>query len=240
MQGATTISQKLFAYHIISIHAPVQGATFQLESRKYLKNISIHAPVQGATLLGIRKSTEISISIHAPVQGATKLIPSRDQPLVFQSTLPCRERHPRLFSRFQNQKHFNPRSRAGSDVAYYFQFIFISIFQSTLPCRERQAPTVMVGRCNFISIHAPVQGATEIQSAHGRNICHFNPRSRAGSDIFCVFALQKHRYFNPRSRAGSDPRCALRNLGILTFQSTLPCRERQQKHTNNQFNFLII
>ena len=102
----------------------------------------------------------------------------------------------------------------------------------------------------LISIHAPLQGATQ-PAWERRNIPgDFNPRSLAGSDCCChpdrLFAL----YFNPRSLAGSDfgylvgffypydfnPR-SLAGSDIddnyykvmqTIFQSTLPCRERQQ------------
>ena len=57
---------------VISIHAPVKGATHDGPVERTVTDISIHAPVKGATcnstytvqLPGI-------ISIHAPVKGAT-------------------------------------------------------------------------------------------------------------------------------------------------------------------------
>ena len=79
---------------IISIHAPVKGATistpmrpgiignFNPRSREgsdslrgrltYVLQISIHAPVKGATSFMTRLLIELRISIHAPVKGATR------------------------------------------------------------------------------------------------------------------------------------------------------------------------
>ena len=82
--------------YVISIHAPVKGATPEEDHGRGHRHISIHAPVKGATPTTpprSRKATyfnprsregsdwsdpmshigEVLISIHAPVKGATKL-----------------------------------------------------------------------------------------------------------------------------------------------------------------------
>ena len=59
------------SYEIISIHAPVWGATTILFILSYVFTISIHAPVWGATTLHSYNKFSSSISIHAPVWGAT-------------------------------------------------------------------------------------------------------------------------------------------------------------------------
>ena len=101
---------------MISIHAPVKGATFYQRSNHDLNIyfnprtregcdvqekimdlipflISIHAPVKGATMATFDSEHYISISIHAPVKGAT--ITS----LVY----------------FPANSYFNPRTREGCD-----------------------------------------------------------------------------------------------------------------------------
>ena len=101
------------------------------------------------------------------------------KPRVFQSTLPRRERPPLIpaiavFGSFQSTlprrerlclrlfqpviRHFNPRSREGSDVGEWC-LIMAGVFQSTLPRRERPGTYIP-----------------------GNSACHFNPRSREGSD----------------------------------------------------------
>ena len=79
---------------MISIHAPVKGATDNEVAARVKTTISIHAPVKGATIMEYRNANKKGdISIHAPVKGATE----RFQPRPVSSS------------------NFNPRSREGSD-----------------------------------------------------------------------------------------------------------------------------
>ena len=96
--------------HVISIHAPVKGAT-SLRKRQEIHHadfnprsregsdvdghatgvgvvISIHAPVKGATPQVLHRLFEQVISIHAPVKGATIIIAHLPSVYLFQSTLP--------------------------------------------------------------------------------------------------------------------------------------------------------
>ena len=104
--------------YIISIHAPVWGATFRRKNNYSQQDanfnprtrmgcdlnalaslfvswrISIHAPVWGATGGLLLKSQIDYISIHAPVWGATKRSGKKWQyKLKFQSTHPYGVRH---------------------------------------------------------------------------------------------------------------------------------------------------
>jgi len=56
---------------LISIHAPVKGATGGSGRSPWRRQISIHAPVKGATAGYDVVYTIPGISIHAPVKGAT-------------------------------------------------------------------------------------------------------------------------------------------------------------------------
>ncbi len=166
---------------IISIHAPVRGATASLIASSSAIAISIHAPVRGATFLELRffvpvlyfnpRSREGSdrqifkiifyliISIHAPVRGATSL------PNLIVHSVP----------------NFNPRSREGSD---------------SLICN--------LSSKKEISIHAPVRGATGLskKSRQYRNISIHAPVR--GATLECFSFLVGINNFNPRSREGSD------------------------------------
>ena len=97
------------------------------------------------------------ISIHAPAKGATSFSTSESiLSIVFQSTLPRRERRTPARSKLSLSRYFNPRSREGSDrmqfpkcthSAHHFNprsregsdFLDLScsgmksVFQSTLP-----------------------------------------------------------------------------------------------------------
>ena len=118
MKGATLYSVCLRLGVVVSIHAPVKGATtacgpcrtwergFNPRTREGCDDVvdgdlggvilvSIHAPVKGATLgHGDGLAALGGVSIHAPVKGATGPSPSS-------STLDAR---------------FNPRTREGCDV----------------------------------------------------------------------------------------------------------------------------
>ena len=57
----------------------------------------------------------------------------------------------------------------------------------------------------WVSIHAPVKGATDRALDGGRHVDCFNPRSREGSDLQAgKVAIDQIAGFNPRSREGSD------------------------------------
>ena len=104
-------------------------------------------------------STGDGVSIHAPVQGATYKLDKAKKDWEFQSTLPYRERPPR-----------------SSWTGYQHKF------QSTLPYRERLPNPYQPRKVFQVSIHAPVQGATIINSRVCSCSRSFNPRSRTGSD----------------------------------------------------------
>jgi len=69
--GSDDSAEQTLISGLISIHAPLRGATW-LSYRPYgEKEISIHAPLRGATLTGIQALMDDIISIHAPLRGAT-------------------------------------------------------------------------------------------------------------------------------------------------------------------------
>ena len=74
---------------LISIHAPMKGATSLLDDGDSDVVISIHAPMKGATLGRARYILDADISIHAPMKGATFFrIPDMAAVGEFQSTHP--------------------------------------------------------------------------------------------------------------------------------------------------------
>ena len=73
MWGATKFKRQHVHVLAISIHAPMWGATGLADFILQLYDISIHAPMWGATQVrGIQRG-ECGISIHAPMWGATRL-----------------------------------------------------------------------------------------------------------------------------------------------------------------------
>jgi len=99
--------------------------------------ISIHAPAWGATFGDATCWFTFDISIHAPAWGAT-YIQTRE---------------------YDNNGHFNPRSRVGSDLFLCSNTVYLRI-----------------------SIHAPAWGATRFILVCVLPLDDFNPRSRVGSD----------------------------------------------------------
>ena len=167
---------------IVSIHAPVRGATMLTTSARTQKLFQFtlpcgerrptcqHPTLQHRFNSRSRAGSDKCLSVHV------------FSPLMFQFTLPCGERHPsdtvdylqsnvsihapvrgatqsEIHDRFHTRS-FNSRSRAGSDK------------------RGPWIPDFLI----VVSIHAPVRGAT----AYYVNIINvffcFNSRSRAGSD----------------------------------------------------------
>ena len=213
---------------------------------------------------------ETHISIHAPAKGATTGITLLMYFTVFQSSLPRRKRLNRCKDvqkaygisilapakgattatvRLKRwHRHFNPRSRKGSDLPQKRKRRYIRIFQSTLPRRERQYKAFLKCNAPAISIHAPAKGATKGKVNNYGNYINFNPRSREGSDAACHIRQKCSQYFNPRSREGSDQKPEIIRGSIINFnprsregsdrsgnlcpcycpvfQSTLPRRER--------------
>ena len=100
---------------IISIHAPLQGATRISGDSSGLDKISIHAPLQGATVANYISNNYVTISIHAPLQGATS-----------RRRLKCKCERISIHAPLQGAtkgaikpayyiQNFNPRSLTGSD-----------------------------------------------------------------------------------------------------------------------------
>ncbi len=146
---------------LISIHAPAQGATACPSAAKTAEVFQPTLPHRERRKIGPVVPDVYYISTHAPAQGATA----------------------QFWGVPQRRRHFNPRSRTGSDrphiaippVDNAFQstlphrerlYGLISAagevpFQSTLPHRERPAPPLSPRKTWIISTHAPAQGATD-------------------------------------------------------------------------------
>ena len=99
--------------------------------------------------------------------------------------------------------YFNPRSREGSDAKENGVKV-VSYISIHAPAK---GATNSCGCESFgldISIHAPAKGATISALRFFLPSCHFNPRSREGSDMTVTLRSFSETNFNPRSREGSD------------------------------------
>ena len=121
--------------------------------------VSIHAPAEGATFSALFPESVDVVSIHAPAEGAT-----------FVSTV--------------QRKHyacFNPRTRRGCDERSGVYLMTPKEFQSTHPQRVRQLPDFALRYFDYVSIHAPAEGATCLILKLNQTLS-FNPRTRRGCD----------------------------------------------------------
>ena len=94
-----------------------EGSDTRSRSNSSSRSISIHAPAKGATCLWSARLATQTISIHAPAKGATNEVIKCKIRLIFQSTLPRRERQEPVYM-----------------IYHWYEF------QSTLPRRERPSP----------------------------------------------------------------------------------------------------
>ena len=94
-----------------------EGSDTQQEKRQNGKAISIHAPAKGATFgyrtVGIAEAFQSTLPRRERHGKTTKTATI----MIFQSTLPRRERLCRG-TQDNHQRHFNPRSREGSDTKF--------------------------------------------------------------------------------------------------------------------------
>ena len=118
---------------MISIHAPVKGATYASEGDDHVRKISIHAPVKGATQTTYNTTATNQISIHAPVKGATAAPIDLTGAPGISINAPVKGATVSLQSRLATAEDFNPRSREGSDDSVHTTSIWETRFQSTLP-----------------------------------------------------------------------------------------------------------
>ena len=151
-------------------------------------------------------------------------LPLRACSILFQSTLPRRER-PSSCWRIICVSYFNPRSREGSDglcVVHHF----LQLFQSTLPRRERPA----VRHCPpsaRISIHAPAKGATRPRKWPRRcGAISIHAPAKGATRQTCTHTSKQNISIHAPAKGAT----AVQGIASCDnpFQSTLPRRERQR------------
>ena len=121
--------------------------------------VSIHAPVWGATNeTPARPLPHYGFNPRTRVGCDHKLValPHRKR---FQSTHPCGVRQLYRKTKSQNAS-FNPRTRVGCDTLCTSALADKAWFQSTHPCGVRLRQSSGASQGKSVSIHAPVWGAT--------------------------------------------------------------------------------
>ena len=121
---------------------------------------------------------------------------------------------------------FNPRPRAGGDRMTWKtcqECDYVSIHAPVRGATVRvKIPPIAV----TVSIHAPVRGATPQLDSWAHIPASFNPRPRAGGDKLPPTVISRIWGFNPRPRAGGDAAARTKIGEVMEFQSTPPCGGR--------------
>ena len=117
--------------------------------------------MKGATTELETLSQAQKISIHAPVKGATKYERMANDGIIYFNPRSREGSDLRGRTTYRCTDYFNPRSREGSDIlgGYKMSKKFISIHA---PVKGATKPRRAKAMKNDISIHAPVKGATKI------------------------------------------------------------------------------
>ena len=150
--------------------------------QRLARMVSIHAPARGRTWRGILTQLAALVSIHAPARGRTAPFPRVFQPLApFQST-PPRGGEPK------------PRS-------LYVCAMIVSIHA---PARGRTGQIYTCVNPNMFQSTPPRGGEPAIPPASCFAVTSFNPRPRAGANVWTRPEGNLLEGFNPRPRAGAN------------------------------------
>ena len=188
--------------YLVSIHAPVWGAT------AIIKLIGKKRAFQSTHPCGVRHHHRVTlsrqiVSIHAPVWGATGRYTRWHNTVMFQSTHPCGVRLCQI-AKARQSRCFNPRTRVGCDWRISkFSVIGLKMFQSTHPCGVRPATGALQG------------GIVAFQSTHPCGVRHiptfewvfygrFQSTHPCGVRLGSIIGTCDTRGFNPRTRVGCD------------------------------------
>ncbi len=121
---------------------------------------------------------------------------------------------------------FNPRAHAGRDTV----LTTYRINQKGVSIHAPMQGATQAGGIKLnplqVSIHAPMQGATIIKIFNITEKVSFNPRAHAGRDRRKRSRGRITRGFNPRAHAGRDGGDRFGPESCKGFQSTRPCRAR--------------
>ncbi len=169
------------------------------------------------------------VSIHAPVRGATPILATQGRPKWFQSTPPCGGRH---LSKSISwiQKGFNPRPRAGGDSC--------AGMSATCRCfnpRPRaggDSVLLFIVLAVYVSIHAPVRGATGATRVTGCRSWKFQSTPPCGGRHIAGLVQQGYNRFQSTPPCGGRLTDREQAIDHLKFQSTPPCggRPPEPKH----------
>ncbi len=225
---------------------PCGARHLHIDRRRGTVVVSIHAPVRGATGYLVKAAPELLFQSTRPCGARRLALGDLQVPVLFQSTRPCGARL-MLFRRpAPGYSSFNPRARAGRDLRGRIRWVprrGVSIHAPVRGATYAQRAG-WPAQCGFNPrARAGRDEGRPLQRMQG--LC-FNPRARAGRDSLpCVtrpnawlfqstrpcgarrrrLPLQRRlKCFNPRARAGRDIVGAKRFTMILMVSIHAPVR----------------
>ena len=182
----------------VSIHVISLNGTFN-------SYVSIHAPTKGATTLDAPYIVDKCVSIHAPTKGATyNSDMSKIDAQMFQSTLPRRERHKKIYTKTDYSRVSIHAPTKGATT------LILLIYQN--------------GSCFNPRSH---EGSDSLRCTAGCTPWCFNPRSHEGSDGKYIIQTTIQCMFQSTLPRRERRQCFFHLFRNFRFQSTLPRRERQ-------------
>ena len=171
--------------------------------------------------------------------------------MLFQSTLPRRERHDK-FIEITNNFFVSIHAPTKGATVNWRAATKKSLVSIHAPTKGATQSLGELQPGTYVSIHAPTKGATQADTCSSLSFLFqstlprrerlisprglrthrgFNPRSHEGSDTGSQGFLSSTSCFNPRSHEGSDVDSSFYSLIRVWFQSTLPRRERPAEKT---------
>ncbi len=151
---------------------------------------------------------------------------------LFQSTLPRRERRIKTCE-MRLETGISIHAPAKGATRYRLQrFVSHAIFQSTLPRRERPNNDVKKEITQIFQSTLPRRERLEEPNVTGAK-GDFNPRSREGSDVNDVEKVKGAQISIHAPAKGATWWAVLTPMEVI-FQSTLPRRERLERHCVSQ------
>ena len=145
----------------ISIHAPMKGATWILVPlSQYLRQFQSTHPWRVRQDPALLLALAMKISIHAPMKGATHNLCHHMASLLNFNPRTHEGCDPLNSPDSTGLPDFNPRTHEGCDRDSTIQHRLAMLFQSTHPWRVRRYWSNALNGTKFISIHAPMKGAT--------------------------------------------------------------------------------
>ena len=144
----------------ISIHAPAKGATAAFSEFPRCSADFNPRSREGSDILTARKDEHCFHFNPRSREGSDETAPFHTAAqLVFQSTLPRRERPDNTSVPRIHPHHFNPRSREGATLYFCICVLLIQI-SIHAPAKGATSEADEAVKLSHISIHAPAKGAT--------------------------------------------------------------------------------